>query len=383
MKLYIDVPRSPGAASSLTRAQVAQKLGAGTNGYPRPTGVIVPQSLAQICCSSLLPSTMDRRQCGREVVLRVSRSMRRLTPDFLSLEMPHPSAVLRTLPIEDRTRGVLDRLLPVLAKEPAWTVGRYLRIPQFGARCLVDLLAAYEETARSTASAELSPEPVAAGVIAVGIDTGRLDDISRLLPSLLPMSSAELVRLLVDEGLATVDLTLEHLAEVYRGLDRQPPFRVVECGGIDIALGNDTNGFSATVVAAAVRLVSHWGLSSVASLVERVGVLRSAPTSRAFVCRVLVALPRLRWLDSTMKWFSFLGDRSRLARGIARVFAVARSVPFHELRRALGRGRARDQAVPGGVLTRYLSDVAHCQIDGDLVHRSPNLVDAAPTLFGR
>jgi hypothetical protein len=383
MKLYIDVPRFPDAAPRLTRAQLTQKLGAGTNAYPRPAGVIIPRALSNIC-RSLSSLDLARKQYGREVVDRVARSLRHLTPDLLELEMPHPSTVLRTLPVEDRTRGVLDRLLPVLSDEPIWSVGRYLRIPKFGARCLVDLLAACEETIGGTATTRGGSGPIAAGqrsrivVPFTPVDLGRLDDIALLLRRLLPMSGSELARLLVDEGLATAKVTLEHLAGVYLRMDRRPPFRAIAFGGIEIALGGDTNGFAATVAATAVRLVSHWGLSTVASVVDRVGVLRSAPTSRGFVCRLLVALPRLRWLDSTMEWFSFLGDRSRLARGVARIFAVARRVPFHDLRRALGKGQARAPEVPGNVLTRYLSDVAQCQIDAGRVVSGQRLVDAAP-----
>jgi hypothetical protein len=392
MNLYIDVPRRPEASPRLSRSQLAQKIGTATNGYPRPAGVLVPRALAEICRS--LPASNqdrnqdrngDRRQRGREIVSSVSRSLRRLTPALLDLEMPHPSAALRTLPIEDRTRSVIDRFLPILAKEPSWTVGRYLRIPKFGARCLVDLLAACEETASGTtvaaADATGAPQKGSAGRTVVPftpIDLGRLDDIARLLGNLLPMSGSDLARLLIDEGLATATVTLEHVTGVFRSMDRPAPFRAITCSGTEIALAGDANGFAATVAATAVRLVSHWGLSTVESLVERVRLLRAAPTSRSFVCRLLVALPRLRWLDSTMEWFSFLGDRSRLARGIAKVFAVAQRVPFSELRLALGKGQARAPQVPGQVLTRYLSDVAHCQLDGELVVSGERPDDAAP-----
>ena len=373
MNLYVEVPRGPEASPRLTRSQLAQKLGAGKNGYPRPGGVLLPRALA-VVCRSLSATSPDRRQRGREIVLCVARSQRCLPPALLDHEMPHPSAVLHTLPIEDRTRGVLDRLLPLIAKEPFWTVARYLRIPKFGARCLVDLLAAHEETPRGESAGGDLPRagatsPTSSGdagrtvVPFTSIDLGRLDDIARLLGQLLPISGPELGPLLVEEGLASAPVTLEHLAGVYRRMDRPLPFRLVTCGGTEIAVASDNPGFAATVAATAVRLVSHWGLSTVASLVERVGVLRSAPTSRSLACRLLVALPRLRWLDGAMEWFSFVGDRSRLARGIAKVFAVADRVSMRELRVALGKGQPRAPRVPTVVLERYLSEIAGCEIE--------------------
>ncbi len=373
MNLYVDVPRAPATSSRLTRSQVAQKIGSHSNGYPRPTGVLVPRALADLY-PTLADSTQSRRQRGRDVVLRIERSLRRLPPAVLERAMPHPSTVLSALPIEDRTRSVLDRLLPLIAKEPTWTVERYLRIPQFGARCLVDLLAACEERALDAGPGKAARTLVDAGadsartvVPFTPVDLGRLDDIARLLARLLPISGAELGRVLVDEGVASAPVALAHLIAVYRGLDRPIPFRMVMCGGMEIAVAADNHGFAATVTSTAVRLVSHWGLSTVDSLINRVAVLRSAPANRAFACRLLVALPRLRWLDDAMEWFSFLGDRSRLARAIAKMFAVARRVSIRDLRRALEKGRARGPELPTPVLERYLEDIAGCQIEDGLV----------------
>ena len=373
MNLYVDIPRAPELALRLTRWQIAQRVGAGANDYPRPGGVLVPQPLSTLCRSLPASTDEDRRRSGRELVLSVARALQRLPAQLLNLEMPHPKTVLGTLPIEARTRAVIDRLLPILAKEPAWTVRRYLGIPKFGPRCLVDLLAACEEKQRGAALPEgprgsgRAGEAGGAIVPFTPIDLGRLDDIARLLGNLLPISTSELAQVLVREGLASAPVTLEHLAEVYRRMELAAPFRVLTHGGMAIAVGRDNHGFAATVAATAVRLVSQWGLSTVDSVVERVGVLRSAPTSRSFVCRLLVALPRLRWLDQAMEWFSFLDDRSPLARRIAKVFSVARRVPLRDLRRALDKGQARGPRTPPEVLARYLSDVGRCQVDGGQV----------------
>ena len=355
MNLFVDVLRTPEASTRLTRSQFAQKIGGRKHDYPRPSGVLIPRLLARVC-GAQLPAASDGRPLGRAIVLRVSRTLRALPEDLLSLELPHPNVVLRSLPIEDRTRGVIERLLPILAKEPRWTVGRYLRIPKFGARCLVDLLAACEESGR--------PPKVPAALLAfTPVQRARLDDVRRLLAHMLPIAEEDVARLLIDEGLASKPVTLEHLARVFQTRGHAVPFRVVACGDTSVAVSAEHQGFSATVAGAAAGLVSHFGLSAVQAVVNQVGVLRASPTSRPMVNRLLVALPRLRWLDERMEWFSMVGDPSRLQRAIATVFAVADRVSLRELRAALAKSQPRGPRVPDAVMERYLSEVADCEID--------------------
>ena len=306
----MDFHGVPLAPTLLNRSQLAQKIGARDNDYPRPRGVLVPRALVEIYPEPPGP-TLDhpdvRKHLGRDVVLHTSRALRSLKRDLLDLPMPHPTVALRSLALENRTRSVIDRLLPLLAKQPHWTVGRYLQIPSFGARCLVDLLAASEE---ANAAPNETPAPATTA-----------DPLS--------LSAA------------------------------------------------DSRGFGATVTATAARLVSFWGLSTVKSVIERVRVVKGFDTSKAMVCRLLVALPQLRWLDDEMEWFSFAGDGSRLARAVGKVFAVCDRIDLAELRRALDKGRPRADRVPRGVLERYLSEIAGIEIDGRwLWRRAPG--PAAP-----
>lgn len=301
---------APLAPSLLNRSQLAQKIGARDNDYPRPHGVLVPRALVEIYPEPPDPTLGHpdvRKHVGRDVVSHMSRALRTLRRVLLERPMPHPTVALRSLSIENRTRSVIDRLLPLIAKEPHWTVGRYLQIPSFGARCLVDLLAACEE-------ADAAPNQTSTPVAEAG-----------------PLSLA--------------------------------------------AAGN--RGFASTVTATAARLVSFWGLATVQSVIERVRVLKSFDTSKAMVCRLLVALPQLRWLDGEMEWFSFTGDGSGLARAVGKVFAVCDRISLAELRRALDKGRPRADRVPRGVLERYLSEIAGVEIDGRwLWRRAPE--PAAP-----
>jgi hypothetical protein len=152
MSLYVAVPNALHAPSRLNRSQLRDKMGTRRQTYPRAAGVLVPRPLVAICRDAHvdpgahIASFDGRMKAGRDVVQAVSRALRHIPDEILDLEMPHPSIVLASFTLEDRTRNALERLLPILAKEPRWSVGRYLAIPKFGARCLVDLLAAWEES---------------------------------------------------------------------------------------------------------------------------------------------------------------------------------------------------------------------------------------------
>lgn len=159
MNVFLAVPRDretpPETPSRLTRAQFTQKVGARGH-YPRLRGVLIPRPLLAICrqadldgvgsMAPMLSSVEDRRELGRAVVHAVGKAFRHFPEEILALELPHPSVVLSSLAIEDRTRNAIDRLLPLIKGQPTWTVARYLEIPKFGARCLVDLMAAREES---------------------------------------------------------------------------------------------------------------------------------------------------------------------------------------------------------------------------------------------
>lgn len=301
MDLLMEFPAAPLAPPLLNRSQLAQKIGARDNDYPRPHGVLVPRALVGIYPEPPSP-TLDhpdvRKHVGRDVVMHAARALRSLRRDLLDLPMPHPTIALRSLTLENRTRSVIDRVLPLLAKEARWTVGRYLQIPSFGARCLVDLLAACEE---ADGSPHETPAPVATEPLWLAAADGR--------------------------------------------------------------------GFAATVTATAARLVSFWGLATTQSVIERVRVVKAFDTSKAMVCRLLVALTQLRWLDDEMEWFSFVGDGSRLARAVGKVFLVCDRIELAELRRALDKGRPRADRVPRGVLERYLSEIADVEIAGRWLRR--------------
>src|SRR5262249_43254529 len=96
--------------------------------------------------------------CERLSMLVVDRVQTRihLLPEFA---LPHPlpgRRVALSLPLERHTANTIRRTLRTRGAGP-WTVARYLALPRFGGRALVDLLAAVE------AREAVAPGPVGDG----------------------------------------------------------------------------------------------------------------------------------------------------------------------------------------------------------------------------
>src|SRR3954471_7240338 len=81
-------------------------------------------------------------QLGMAVVDRVQTRLEGLPAHVLDAPLPDPATAL-TFKLERRTANTLRRALSAGAEGP-WTLKRYLNVPRFGGRAVVDLLAAAE-----------------------------------------------------------------------------------------------------------------------------------------------------------------------------------------------------------------------------------------------
>ena len=365
MSVFVSVSRLPVAPGRLGRSELAYKIG-GADERRFPRTVLVPRLVAGLCGELVvarqqrMPSGEPRLRLGRAVVRAVTKGLRGLTGGILKVEMPHPRLALGSLAMEDRTRNVLERLLPVIGREAHWTVERYLAIPGFGARCLVDLLAAKEEV---EAAGEHQPAPRSGP----GVLAATTDEITALLVTLLPLRGAEVGTLLVQHRVVTAPLTLRALAELYAAAGQTVPFQIIHRDGVEIAVPTGSRGLATLVAAAAVRLVALGGVATAEMVAERVRVMARAEVTAAMVKRLLIALPRLRWLDDHMEWFSLTGDRSPMRQAIAKVFAVHDRVDRSELRAALEKVSGA-RHLPPEILDAYLSAVADCELDSRAVN---------------
>jgi len=379
MSVFVPVSRLPVAPGRLGRSELAYKIG-GADERRFPRTVLVPRLVAALCGELVaarqqrMPTGESRLRLGRSVVRAVTKGLRALTGGVLEIEMPHPRLALGSLAMEDRTRNVLERLLPVIGRQAHWTVERYLAIPGFGARCLVDLLAAKQEWEEADDGARSLAPRSGSGLLAA--TTG---EITALLAAHLPLRGAEVGTLLVRHRVTTAPLTLRALAELYASAGETAPFQIIHRDGVEIAVATGSRGLATMVAAAAVRLVALAGVATADMVAERVRVLARADVTTAMVKRLLIALPRQRWLDDRMEWFSLTGDRSPLRQAIDKVFAVNDRVDPVELRAALEK-ISGERRVPPEILDAYLSAIADCELAARAV--SPRAAAARASLGG-
>jgi len=352
------------AADSIPRLRLAQltaKIGAGFRQYPRAGGVLVPRALADLAptlrdAREISASEDERLALGRAVVVEVAKVMRRLPAAVLAVPLPSPSHVVERTSIEHRTRNVVERLIPFEAGR-AWTVARYLQVPGFGARCLTDVLAAHEESAQPPDGA-----PPTAAAEALGSPSVPLFNVARRLRAVLPLTGTELRALYPDETFARATDPLRALARACAAAGVAAPFRLVRRGGSTIAVAPGSAGLARAACEEAARQVAAWGVADVADVASRVECLSESAVGETIVRRVLVALPRLRWLDPRMRFFSFVNERSPLGKTVERLFAEREVVPLDQLLTTLAEGSAAARRTPGPVLARYLAEIAGCVV---------------------
>lgn len=371
-------PASFGSTDLVSTARYHAKVGAGHRQYPRAGGVLVPRALASLIPAPLsrgaLPSaSAPRLRLGRQIVDEVAGGMQHLPAELRRLRLPPPSVVVRSLPIEQRTRNVVERLVPTEAGA-TWTVERYLHVPRFGPRCLTDLLAAHQEWRDDTRENDKRE-----GAHAEGGDMATaprrvpeslaLVDVARRLRDRLPLAPTELRALLPEFLPARGPTPLRALLAAFQDAGMTPPFRIVGRNGNEIAVPVGAAGLAQSVSETASRQVVAWGIAEVSEVAGRVAVLAGTPGGETMVRRVLVALPRLRWLDERMTWFSFVEERSALRKAVDRIFKGAQAMKIVELAVELAKQARAVRRAPISVLTRYLTDIAGYAVVGGEVRR--------------
>jgi hypothetical protein len=365
-------PAPFGSTDLVSLARYNAKVGAGYRQYPRAGGVLVPQALAASLPASLartFPSpspAAERLRLGRRIVEEVAGVMQHLPGDLRRVRLSPPSVVVRALPIEQRTRNVVERLVPSEAGT-TWTVERYLHVPRFGPRCLTDLLAAHEEWRREPGSGD--DETATASRLAQGNHALALVDVARRLRDRLPLAPGELPNLLPEFLPARGPTPLRALLAAFQDAGMTPPFRIVGRNGNEIAVAVGAAGVAQSVAECASRQVVAWGIAEVSEVAGRVAVLAGTPGGETMVRRVLVALPRLRWLDDRMTWFSFVEERSALRKAVDRIFKGVPAMKIVELAVELAKQARAVRRTPISVLSRYLTDIAGYAVVGNEVRR--------------
>ena len=312
--------------------------------YPRQGEAILPRALARLVKASTDAGARtlagrdlgalgagawndlggdESRHLGMLVVEQVAGALRRRPRGVLRLAMPDPAAAMQQLRLEPRTERVLLRWIAAAPGEGRWTVARYLSIPGFGARALVDVMAALESARAAGLPGALRPiGPAWSG--------------ARPARTAVPLVDAR-------------------------------PFHAVEIGGARIRVAQPDVTAARTAYAIASRSVYNWGATTVRRVAEQLEVLVAGTRRPVFVEQILTAVATFQWLDRDRGWFWFTGRPNRLLADLAKVLAVAARVSSARLWTALCRARQGPETPPRSLLPSLCSALPGASIVDDVV----------------
>jgi hypothetical protein len=276
----------------------------------------------------------ESRHLGLLVVEEVGAALRGAPRRLLRRALPGPSRVVDQLPIEERTARLLRRWLTSGLAEGPWTAERYLSVPGFGPRALVDLLAALEGRG--------------------GALDGRLRAVAR------------------PRRAGTAAVAVSPPAPGSR------PLRV-HIGGTRLELARADVSAARTAYAIASRAAYNWGAATVRHVADQLEVVAAGGRSLGFVEGVLSAVAGFQWLDREGGWFWFRGRPNRLLADLAKVLAVVARVSATRLWPAVCRARKGPEQPPPSLLPRLCGALPGVRLVDDLVVARP-LLPGAPRL---
>jgi hypothetical protein len=261
------------------------------------------------------------RRVGATVVDRVQSRLQQLPEAILQVPLPGPAIAL-TFELERRTFNTLRRALSAGLDGP-WTLKRYLGLPRFGGRAVVDLLAAVEAQ-----EGQLGRRARAAA-------TRHLEERVAFVQRHLPISEQRLRASLGEAEAHAAELDLSRLARSWVQRGHAVPFRVVEIGGVKIAVGLSQVTAARTAYRVALRAIAVWGAASIYDIAAQ---LRAGPIGgqgAAFVERLFASVATFRWVDRSAGWFWLSGASAPFTFAVRQTLSAKR---LHtEVRRRVAR----------------------------------------------
>ena len=303
--------------------------------FPRPGEPIVPRLLREVILgrqpTAAAPGTegdlLNSRNLGVDawrnlppdrciqlamaVVDRVQTRLQGLPAHVLEAPLPDPATAL-TFRLERRTTNTLRRALEEGAQGP-WTLERYLKLPRFGGRAVVDLLAAAEANGGGANAKEIVAERIS-------------DRALTIIARQLPISEKRVNEDLAACG-APTPFDLRDLVRSTVGRGQIAPFHVLEIGGARIALRLSQLSTARAAYGVAARSIQSWGATTIASVAALLEPVPGSESSASFVEQVLVDLPAFRWIDRSNGWFWFVGRSNPLLDDLRKILSVTPRLP--------------------------------------------------------
>jgi len=339
--------------------------------FPRPGEPIVPRLLREVILgghptsvaagaeSDLLISrnfgaeawkNLPPDKClrlGMAVVDRVQTRLQGLPAHVLDAPLPDPATAL-TFRLERRTANTLRRAIDDGADGP-WTLKRYLHLPRFGGRAVVDLLAAAEAHGGGANAREIVAERIS-------------DRALTIIARQLPISERRVNEDLAACG-APTPFDLRDLVRSTVGRGQIALFHVLELDGTRIAVRLSQLSAARAAYRIAARSVQSWGATTIASVAALLDAVPGSESAATFVEQVLVDLPAFRWIDRSNGWFWFVGRPNPLLDDLRRILSVTSRLPVPRLSEALFHIRRGGSPAPE-TLGRICAEVPGARVAG-------------------
>jgi hypothetical protein len=269
-------------------------------------------------------------QLAMAVVDRVQTRLQGLPAHVLEAPLPDPATAL-TFRLERRTTNTLRRAVAEGAQGP-WTLERYLQLPRFGGRAVVDLLAAAEAHGGGAHPKEIVAERIS-------------DRALTIIARQLPISEKRVNEDLAACG-APTPFDLRDLVRSTVGRGQIAPFHVLELGGARLALRLSQLSAARVAYGVAMRSIQSWGATTIASVAALVDAVPGSESSEAFVEQVLIDLPTFRWIDRSNGWFWFVGRSNPLLDDLRKILSVTTRLSVARLWNALFHFRPGSAPAP-------------------------------------
>jgi hypothetical protein len=339
--------------------------------FPRPGEPIVPRLLREVILSrqpttaapgaegDLLNSrnlgpdawkNLPPEKCfqlGMAVVDRVQTRLEGLPAHVLDAPLPDPATAL-TFRLERRTANTIRRALNDGAAGP-WTLKRYLNVPRFGGRAVVDLLAAAEAHGGGASAREIVADRIA-------------DRALTIIARQLPISEKRVNEDLLACG-APSSFDLRDLVRSTVGRGQLALFHVLEIGDARIALRLSQLSAARSAYRVAVRSIHSWGATTIQSVASLIETVPGSKSTESFVEQLLVDLPAFRWIDRSNGWFWFVGRPNRLIDDLRRILSVTSRLAVPRLWNALFHIRRGGAPAPE-TLGRLCAEIPRARIAG-------------------
>jgi len=123
------------------------------------------------------------------------------------------------------------------------------------------------------------------------------------------------------------------------------------------------------------NLVSHYGITNVAEIVEQVFQETGQTLTDKYVISIISTFKDFNWLDETNGWFWLTStSRNRILNIIQKILSVCENIDVHELRAGIGRHHRMNGFRPTTkVLLELCKQVSWCRIEVRAITANPSI----------